>query len=252
MTSIIDPYVGVCGVQTVDQARELERHWARLASKTDRNLMIGVLAIAPIVRGDGEPFWSVRCPEDQARSDIFSSLETSTGCLHFLGTKSGLAGELHAVLTVTPGIAAVQLNMAEVEPSEVVAVRRTWPQLALGWQVADPSLVSYRHALVEHLDFILLDTSRGRGIQFDPQSLVPEVQACREQFPQLLIGVAGGLDGGSVASLKALLSAEPRLSWDAEGRLRTAEQLDPRRANAYLDASASLLRRGAPTVDNDL
>jgi hypothetical protein len=57
----------------------------------------------------------------------------------------------------------------------------------------------------------------------------------------LRIGVAGGLDAATIASLEPLLVAVPSLSWDAEGRLRTNDRLDVSKAEAYLVASTAIL-----------
>ena len=101
----------------------------------------------------------------------------------------------------------------------------------------------------ELLDYILLDTSHGKGRPLDPSYLRPFLDACYESLPldRLGVGVAGGLDAKLILSELSELAAEfPDLSWDAEGKLHPARHdgtrpLDMQVAEEYFEASARVL-----------
>lgn len=99
------------------------------------------------------------------------------------------------------------------------------------------------------IDFVLFDASHGTGKEMDADTLRyfleagygdPELEARGTNF-----GIAGGLDESTVESrLPAVLKDFPDISWDAEGRLHPRDgegRLDMSKTQAYLGASALVI-----------
>jgi hypothetical protein len=72
------------------------------------------------------------------------------------------------------------------------------------------------------LEYVLLDSSHGKGIRLDTNKLLPYVEALYESpaLEHVGIGIAGGLNGDVVRNeLSSIVAHFPSLSWDAEGQL---------------------------------
>lgn len=99
------------------------------------------------------------------------------------------------------------------------------------------------------VDYILFDASHGTGTRLDTTALEPFIGEAYESLDpaQTGIAIAGGLNGDIVREeLPHLLSAYPRLSWDAEGQLHPVNKkgnrpLDISAVNTYLQASVDVL-----------
>lgn len=105
-----------------------------------------------------------------------------------------------------------------------------------------------KHA--DTLDYVLLDSSHGKGLRLDTTKLRPYADALfgSEALSKVGIGIAGGLRGSVVAeALPEMLSRFPELSWDAEGQLHPLTPQGSRpvsfpAAQSYFEASATVLR----------
>ena len=77
----------------------------------------------------------------------------------------------------------------------------------------------------EHLvDAVLFDPSGGTGRPFDPKAAAEFLRSFRNRYESFGFGVAGGLGPklGDMESIPPLLAEFPGLSWDVEGKVRTA------------------------------
>lgn len=108
------------------------------------------------------------------------------------------------------------------------------------------SLGKYAHVL----EYVLLDSSHGKGVRLDTAKLSPYVEALFNEgaLSGVGIGIAGGLSGSVVAeALPAMIRAYPELSWDAEGQLHPialggARPVSLPATDTYFAASAEALR----------
>ncbi len=99
-------------------------------------------------------------------------------------------------------------------------------------------------------DYVLLDSSHGKGVRLDTDRLRPYVEAlyASDSLSSVGIGIAGGLNAEVVASdLPELVGDFPDISWDAEGQLHRPNEDNKRPVNLddardYLAASAEVLR----------
>lgn len=104
-----------------------------------------------------------------------------------------------------------------------------------------------RHAA--QLDYLLLDTSHGRGIELDANALDPYLEEIysSDALGHIGVGVAGGLDAKAVRdTLPQLLQKYPDLSWDAEARLHPRNNVGKR--PLQMDMTKEYLRESANVI----
>jgi len=96
-----------------------------------------------------------------------------------------------------------------------------------------------------HLGYVLFDSSHGRGLEMNPDALLPFLDAAYNDrdFAEsgTNFGVAGGLDAVAVDTHMRRITAHfPDVSWDAEGRMHESDDgsLAMDVVRDYLDASA--------------
>lgn len=93
---------------------------------------------------------------------------------------------------------------------------------------------------------ILLDMSLGRGIEIDHHTLSlykETIPLLESYYPDLGIGVAGGLGPGTIAPWKELFHIFPRLSGDSETKTRTLDdKLDINKAKQFIAEIANEIR----------
>lgn len=100
------------------------------------------------------------------------------------------------------------------------------------------------------VDYVLLDSSHGKGVRLNINTLHPYIEAFYEsdELSSAGIGIAGGLNAEVVANdLSEIVKYYPDLSWDAEGQLHRSNEngkqpinLDD--ASGYLIASSNVLQ----------
>lgn len=117
-----------------------------------------------------------------------------------------------------------QLPKRDVEDEEPISVARRFD----GW--AD---------LINH---VLIDASGGEGVLFDPFRAKALIIALSIRFPNLGIGIAGGLGPRTVGLLAPLLEQFPLLSFDAESQLMCDDGLSLTSVRTYLTKAAELLK----------
>ena len=89
------------------------------------------------------------------------------------------------------------------------------------------------------VDRVLLDKSMGMGLGMDAMAMLPFLREISERIPQLQLVVAGGLGPTSLHLLDPVLAEFPRISFDAQGKLRPSgdalnEPLDWHYVRSYL------------------
>ncbi len=101
----------------------------------------------------------------------------------------------------------------------------------------------------ENIDYILLDPSRGRGLQMDMEKTSEELKFLSKRL-DATIGISGGLYGGNVQeAIKKTESSlgSKKFSVDAQTKLRTEEEgrklteLDPEKGGRFIRKSAENL-----------
>jgi hypothetical protein len=253
------PYVGITGFMNAEQVRGMLQVAKACGLSDQRQLMVGVLVSDKSMRGDElKPEWANKYPDPALADEIFIASPYLLNLVHYNGKGDGLADRLERVVELMPHLDGFQLNIAWPRPRELYKFRQAHPDLKIVLQVGGRALrevgwyeISYHiTSLVERLrpynelvDYFLIDESGGLGIEFDAEQSAGLISQLADNFElKIAPGIGGGLQATNlVAKLGPILAKIPELSWDAEGALRTDDQLDMAKCQAYLEASAAVL-----------
>lgn len=243
-------YVGITGFMS-----RAEVDACRAELSPDLTLMCGVLMSAKTLRGIKNR-WHRRYP---APCDVASIFTDDTRCLNLIHYASGDGGtpswdDLEALLTHGgPNLDGFQFN-GVMPHSRDLATLQVAARRALGHNLrivrqethwSDATWLAER-TWPEVTD-VLLDASCGKGRSIDAEQLqyaCTAIVALRERFPDIGIGIAGGLCAETLPTLTSFIRAH-RLSIDAEGRLRDGDEggtLDLAKARAYLAAAGEIFQ----------
>ncbi len=241
---MLTPYIGITDFTNFDQVLVMLRTLKTFKPKEmQRRLHVGVMMSYKTLN-DIPSKWSNVFPPKEKIADIFFS-EDAYNCLHY-ADYDRVDTDLIEALSKAIGyggnhIDALQLDMMWPSPSKIVsAIHQTEIKkeiqiiLQIGKQALEhvdneplflvEKLKEYKGAIHR----VLLDKSMGKGLGMDAQGLIPFVQAIKENFPELGIGVAGGLGPETMHLVEPLVKEFPDLSIDAQGRLRpSGNAMDP-------------------------
>lgn len=231
------PFIGISGLAHADSQKLIADLADRHLSGTGRFVMLGVMANHTTQLRD-QP--SSQGPDWYPVGDAISSAataDTSDRLRPFVHLDDQLLRHgTDVILRRTDHyIRGVQINtlpwMSVDYTAPIAALRSRRPDITIVLQAHEGILAHHTPDQIAErirslpIDYLLLDTSRSRGIAFDPSYFSPYIDAMYQR--QLPIGVvlAGGLEGGNVKELlEPLLSVYPDLSCDAAGRLRRGER----------------------------
>jgi len=243
------PYVGITGVTTRSQSEAISKYVEALGWPLTTQVMIGVLASYKSLCGH-----LANPKQYPAVEQIGSVLINDRGLLnlvHYNSRADGLAAQLTEVLSDAIWADGVQLNIPWPRP-EVLRRFRSRTYMTVVQQI---STRAYRMAggtterLVRSLgayegliEYVLIDPSGGTGHSFDAEYAKSVLKALVDSQLEFKWGIAGGLGTDNIERLRPLLDIYPDISWDAQARLRTADdRLDPGKWESYLAASWSLI-----------
>jgi len=129
----------------------------------------------------------------------------------------------------------VQINVSWPNPEDINNLRVRYPKLKTILQVSDFSSLEERIGKYD-VDYTLIDTSRGKGIEFEMDGAIKVYETIKRHNPAM-IGFAGGFSPENVR--KRVRSLIERLGAkdfciDAQGKLRSGEYLDMIKVERYL------------------
>lgn len=265
------PYVGVTGYTSVDQIDAVHRAARPVLGR--RVLMDGLLIWAH----DLDERWrqAVEAPADFPRR--FASISAAAGItqqpsdislrlVHFRTGHERLLDEQLAqcVDRLGPYLDGFQINwLKQPHPGELAEFRRhhnarrresklppgvmvlqLHPQL-LAMTGEAMTLVRYLEPYVgnDAVTHVLFDPSGGLGRRFNPPVAVQALRQLRSAFPQLHLGVAGGLGPDNVDELlRPVWTADANVSIDVEGRIRHShtDEFDSDKAAQFVSRSLDL------------
>jgi len=81
---------------------------------------------------------------------------------------------------------------------------------------------------------VLVDGSGGKGVPLDTDLCLRYLEAIAERSPNIGLGVAGGLCQETLHLIHPIRARFPEVNIDAEGCLRTNDQLDRMKVQRYL------------------
>jgi hypothetical protein len=249
-------YVGVTGFTDPTQLKAIAEISAAF-TPFGRQVMTGVLTSSKTLRGVTNKYPN-RYPQIERVGVVLSGgAHEHYGMIHHHSDDPGmLHSEIDEIFELYSGDAAyaVQINNCWPDSEELESFRRNYDYIKIVLQVGSeaieccnrhPAEIANRvRGYGQMIDGVLFDPSGGKGKSFDPHFAADVIMTLGDFTPYLSIrGVAGGLDAENVASqIGPLLELDPYLSWDAEGRLRDADDhLDLGRVERYLRASLEVL-----------
>lgn len=242
------PYIGITGFMSRD---EMDAMLALLPENCRHMLMVGVLANQRTIRGEPQKRPN-RNPKKEDIEKIFpppsiwpaSGNRTTLNLVHY-NTKDGsnLADQLS--LMMLPHCDGFQLNIKWPSKWELIYFLDCYSSdivLQIGGRAAGMFESSPKELAKKVSDeyyglinYVLLDMSGGFGKPLIADALRPHLEAIRDLWPELGLGIAGGLSAETLHLVEPLIRDFPDISIDAEGLLRDADdRLDLEKAKAYL------------------
>ncbi|MBI5733118.1 hypothetical protein HY967_04160 [Candidatus Jorgensenbacteria bacterium] len=237
----MDPYIGITDFMDFGQVKDMSKVFSEYLSKgSRRKLHVGVMMSYKTLH-DLPTKWQSAFPSKDTIAGIFSSHDTYN-CLHYADYDSDPEFSKSLARAISYGgigIHAIQLDMIWPDPDQVVnGIYVSRKQIEVILQIGKNALEEVGNdpqRVVERLgDYkgvihrVLLDKSMGRGLGMNAVGLIPFVEAIKESFPMLGIGVAGGLGPKTMDLVKPLAERFSDLSIDAQGQLRpSGNALDP-------------------------
>ncbi|TAK05285.1 hypothetical protein EPO33_04950 [Patescibacteria group bacterium] len=250
-------YVGVTGFTQHDQVM---RALQAVPERSARKFMVGVLASAKSLRGIPlKPEWQDRYPKREEIAGIFPDDPRTLNLVHYAPGeeyRETLINDLIALSEMAgPRLHGFQLNAAWPRPTtlgvyrEHCGYRNDVIVLQLG-RAALAEMAGDHRAVAERvreygalIDAVLVDPSCGTGQPFDARAARALLAAVADRCPHLGLGVAGGLGPDRLDAALELATDFPRLSIDAEGRLRSPDGLNEHVVSAYLQQAYGVLDR---------
>jgi hypothetical protein len=226
------PYAGITGFTTPGEvAAALE-----LLPPGRRRLMVGVLVTDRTLEGEPEEIAPCRLPRLADLPALFPPHPRAFNAVHFhTRTPERLAEQAERVIAASGSrLHALQVNLDHIPPEALRAIRAGHPDLALILPLHGP-VRGFARIYAGLVDVALFDPSAGRGLVLDPGEARAALEEIEATMPGVALAVAGGLGPDTVDRIRPLLERFPDLSFDAESRLRDAEdRLDLEKVGEYL------------------
>jgi hypothetical protein len=249
------PYIGITGFMSRDEVEEI---LSFVPDSCKQMLMIGVLASDKTLSGAAQKKPN-RYPEHRNIKNIFpgfavnsSQNRTTLNLIHYnTGDNRELSLQLfHMLCGSCDGF---QLNIPWPEKYALSDLEKCFDLdivLQVGGKTPEvfqlpPEQVAQRifgyRGIITH---VLFDMSGGKGVPLKYNVLRPYLEALKLIWPDINIGVAGGLSAATLCLAEPLIKAFPDISINAEGLLRdTNDKLHIEKAKAYLWGAMELYQK---------
>ena len=182
------------------------------------------------------PTANKRYPQVHVLRDLLAETQKDVLTMVHYNTKEmpSLAGQ---VAQIFDGIyqnklcRALQMNIIWPDVRQVRAVREKFPEMQIVFQASHKAMENKSPKEIiagigeygDTLDYVLIDPSGGRGLEFDIEQSLAVYSELREKLPDLTVGFAGGFNGRNVDTVVEKLIAKlgsTDFCIDAEGGLR--------------------------------
>lgn len=143
---------------------------------------------------------------------------------------------------------AIQINQDWPSVGSLQSIKYALPELQIVVQLSPNALTASDESIIERASHyanlashILIDPSGGNAKQLDLTRGVKLLNRLKQVLPNLHIGAAGGFGPDNIDSAVQQLGsgAYKKFCVDAQGKLRTEDQLDPAKANNYITEAIS-------------
>jgi hypothetical protein len=245
------PYIGISGANGDIQQRTLELLWDTYHLHDQRRLLLGVKAVHKTQWLDtpnkyGSSWYPVG---EEAFSKALLRSGESYGVAQMYLDPESIAGDRDYPRAFVDRIVdrgrrwlnAIQFDMLPYNQTDPAQWHGLFEHIH-GYGI-DVILQCHKRAMeagpagaIEHIkslgpiDYVLFDASHGKGVEMDPEALLPFLDVAHSDRTlagdHTSFGVAGGLSAERVRQhLPRLAGAFPDISWDAEGKLHPTPQL---------------------------
>ncbi len=256
-------YVGITGFKSSEEVSSALSEVERISPESNRKLMVGVLMSSKTLAGMSNK-WPNRYPVKEELPSVFVQHPRALGLVHYnTADPDDLLGQMWNVAKLCsmkyPAMSGFQLNVAWPKPGILQMWRSSLNAfgnmgtivLQIGHRAFEevghsPEQLAEKVATyADFIDYVLLDPSGGLGKLFDCPKALEYLRALRAAGleDKIGFGVAGGLSAETIETIKPIVEEFPDISIDAEGKLRTTEDLlDAEKVNRYLQGAFSLLQ----------
>lgn len=232
------PYVGITGFTTTEEVAAA----LKALPPGRRRLMVGILVSDRTLEGLPEEMGPRRHPAVADLEILFSADPRAFNAVHFhTRTPERLVDQVERVIAVAgPRLHALQINLERTPPGALRAIRARFPGLQLILPLREAAH-RFAETYAKLVDIVLFDWSAGHGVLFDPAEARAALEEIEARMPGIALALAGGLGPDTIDRVRPLLERFPDLSFDAESRLRDAEdRLDLAKVGEYLKAFQNL------------
>lgn len=246
-----DPYVGITGLQTVDDVMNFVR-MADTPGLPDKIMLGFTCSNKRLADPDSSGKTSPSLNSVIQMLPKLVKYKCYLPMMHYYTSDlSKLAEEIKFLFShlYTQGLCrAVQLNAEWPDIMALREIKDALPELQIVLQLPKQALTAYDGIIVEkashynsHIDYLLIDPSGGTGDDVDIERGARLINVLSRAMPNVTLGIAGGFSadnvGVRVASLNRMTTAPYCI--DAQGKLRTyvtpkVSQLDIAKCMMYL------------------
>jgi hypothetical protein len=231
-------YIGITGFTTAEEVAAA----LRALPPGRRRLMVGILVSDRTLEGLPEETGPRRLPAVADLPGLFSADPRAFNAIHFhTRTPERLVDQAERVIEAAgPRLHALQINLERAPPEALRALRASHPGLQLILTLRETAR-RFAETYAGLVDIVLFDWSAGRGVLFDSIEARAALEEVEAKMPGVALAVAGGLGPDTADHVRPLLERFPDLSFDAESRLRDADdRLDLAKVEEYLKALQNL------------
>ncbi|MAE68540.1 hypothetical protein CL635_01895 [bacterium] len=245
------PYIGVSAVTTTEEAQAVSASFIAqdITFESSHTPMVGFLLSRE--QPEDRPLSSLRYTELGSVSKLIGSVDVHVGtALHYeTSYPESLTDDICALLeTLSKNKlpSALQLNVEFFEglSDSFKEIRRQYPDILLILQLRSLQLPQSIAQFGDSLDYILIDSSCGKGERVDTKRAIEMYHEIQVKMPEVTVGFAGGLSPENLDEILPALSKhiDSGFCIDAESQIRTKDDhLDLHRTDMYIARAAALL-----------
>jgi len=227
----IVPYIGITGFMN---RGEVATMLGLMPEMSGRKLMVGVLVNWETLQGK-KLIKGNRHPKVEDISNIFVSSSLALNMIHYHTGKTETLFEQMAGLVelAGPNLNGFQLNITWPPIEELRKFRSEFPDFQIILAITKKAFDSVNNSpecLVMKIkeydglfDYVLLDSSGGKGLPMDIKKMQEYLLAMEVFDKKIGIVVAGGLGPKTMNLASSLMSKNRNLSIDAEGNIRNQD-----------------------------
>ncbi|MDP4012650.1 MAG: hypothetical protein Q8R00_03545 [Candidatus Nanoarchaeia archaeon] len=247
------PYIGITGFKIEKEVECVSELFKRNLKDTNYTAMFGFVTSTKRLMD-----WRVGGKTSPAVKEITHLInlvhrEFLPVLHHYMAKPERLYDEICQLHFAVPVDWGLQINSAWPEVNEVYKIKNHFNDKKIILQMPKQAIESgdYHQNLRKYsglVDYVLIDPSGGKGLDFDLVKCSELMQVISEALPEAIVGIAGGLSGDNVAARfdEIAKAYEKPFSIDAEGKLRvetfSESFLDFEEVKSYIEKSAKAIK----------